>query len=56
MFKPKNFMFIMVTTILIISVLISPTNAQSSPDFVVAYALPYDFYEYSQFNSRSYIT
>jgi ABC-type transport system substrate-binding protein len=44
----------MVMTILVISVRISPGRAQFGSQFVVTYALPYDFYEYSQFTSHSY--
>lgn len=56
MSKYKNYRFITLVTILVISAMIIPINAQSDPDFVVVYAVPYDLYEYSQFTSQSYPT
>ncbi len=56
MAKLGIYRIIILTSILIISMVISPTMAQDDPEFVVTYALPYDFSEYSQFTSRSYAT
>ncbi len=56
MSKYGNYKFITVIAILVVSIMISPTMAQDDPEFVVTYALPYDFREYSQFTSQSYAT
>ena len=48
--------FYLVGLLLLMSLTISPQVATGQAEYVVVYAMPYDFAEYSQFTSQSYAT
>ncbi len=52
----KTLKFALVGFVLLMSMTISPKVANGATEYVVVYAMPYDFSEYSQFTANSYAT